>query len=80
MASKNQDIWLCIGLGEAFTLRAVSLSIAANLALAIVGYCAARATHKQLIAVRTAAQITKYNKPQDILSQRTENGMQANSR
>ncbi len=77
MASRNQDIWLWIGLGKEHTSIITSDRSIVNLLSGILSYCAARAAHRQLLAVRTATQITQDNKPQDILSQRTENGLQA---
>ena len=75
MASEYQDRWLLAGLGKASLSYISSRGTVAKLLAGILGYFAARTAHRQLFAVRTAAQITQDNKPQDILNQRTENGM-----
>lgn len=38
------------------------------------GYYATRAAHQQLLAVRTAVEVTEQEKPQEPISQQTENG------
>ncbi|KAL2053979.1 hypothetical protein ABVK25_005908 [Lepraria finkii] len=47
--------------------------------LAALGYYTAMVIHRQLVAIRRASEITHYDKPPDILSQRTENALKLNT-
>lgn len=71
MAPNNTDAWLWVTLGK----TAVKLKFhQPNRFSAFVSYYAALTIHKQLENTRFAAEITKEEKPSDMVSKRTENG------
>lgn len=45
-----------------------------NHVIGVYGYCAARAAHQQLLAVRKTVEVTEEEKPQELINQQTENG------
>ena len=78
MASGRQDALLWLGLGRFTYLPYRCLIHTHVFSLGLFGFCAARTVHLELLAIRKASQITKEEKPPELISQHTENGQPTN--